>query len=441
MLGFIFIVLVLLGFWALMLSSSNIQEIKEKWSENRCKMGVMPFASFYGYDTAENFNYCMKNIFTTESGPLLSPVFQILSTMIGTISVFVSTLNSIRVQFATLLGGINTIFQNFADRMKQLTYHIRTSAMRMNSLMKRLYGTFNAMMFMTISGITAMSSFGDTFLFKFLDTFCFDPDTPIYVEGKGYVPISEVKMGDTLEGGGKVTSLFRFHADGQPMVKLDTVLVSTNHFVQHGTKWIHADEHPDAQRETPWAGGNERPLICLNTSNHIIPLGGYIFLDYDETEDGDQTTMAWIEDVINGTLTTGEVDNISYSNSVAKNTRIKMADGTVKPMYQIELGDKVSTGEVIGIVKKDIYELCFTENNTILGAGLLIWMNDKWLRAGSVYPIRRMKEPLECISLILTPSAVLETEHNLCFRDYMEVHSPDAEKDYDTHIRAQVLKA
>lgn len=441
MLGFIFTLLALVGIWAFMLSSSNIQEIKENWSANRCKMGVMPFASFYGHDTAENFNYCMKNIFTAESGPLLSPVFQILATMIGTISVFVSTLNSIRVQFATLLGGINTIFQNFSDRMKQLTYHIRISAMRMNSLMKRLYGTFNAMMFMTISGITAMSSFGDTFLFKFLDTFCFDPDTPIHVEGKGIIPISEVKMGDELEGGGKVTSLFRFHADGQPMVKLDTVLVSTNHFVQHGSKWIHAEEHPDAQREKPWAGGNERPLICLNTSTHIIPLGGYMFLDYDETEEGDQTTMAWVEDVINGTLTTEVVSDISYSNSVAKNTRIKMADGTVKSIVHIQLGDKVSTGKVIGIVKKDIYDVCFTENNTILGAGLLIWLNDKWLRAGSVYPIRRMKEPLECISLILTPSAVLETAEGLYFRDYMEVHSPDAEKEYDTHIRAQVVKA
>jgi hypothetical protein len=118
-----------------------------------------------------------------------------------------------------------------------------------------------------------------------------------------------------------------------------------------------------------------------------------------------------------------------------------MADGTVKPIYHIQLGDKVSTGRVIGIVKKEIYDLCFTENNTVLGAGLLIWMNNKWLRAGSVYPIRRMKESIECISLILTPSAVLETEHGLFFRDYMEVHSPDAEKDYDAHIRAQEVKA
>jgi len=441
MLGFIFILLALLGIWAFMLASSNIQEIKEHWNENRCKMGVMPFASFYGHNTAENFNYCMKNIFTAESGPLLSPVLQILATMIGTISIFVSTLNSIRVQFATLLGGINTIFQNFSDRMKQLTYHIRVSAMRMNSLMKRLYGTFNAMMFMTISGITAMTNFGDTFLFKFLDTFCFDPDTPIYVEGKGEIPISEVKMGDTLEGGGKVTSLFRFHADGQPMVILNNILVSTNHFVQDGTHWVKAEEHPDAKQAAPWAGGNERPLICLNTSDHRIPLGGYVFLDYDETEEGDQTTMAWIEDVINGTISTGEVNNISYSNSVAKNTRIKMADGTVKPIHLIELGDKVSTGRVIGIVRKVIDDVCVLEKNTVIGAGLLVWFEDKWCRAGSIYPIRHMKEPLECISLILTPSAVLETEHGLFFRDYMELHSPEAEKDYDPLIRAQVLEA
>ena len=112
MIGFILTLLVLVGIWAFMLSSSNIQEIKNNWSKYRCQIGVMPLASFYGHDTGENFNYCMKNIFTLESGPLLSPVFQILGTMIGTISMFISTLNSIRVQFATLLGGINTIFQN-----------------------------------------------------------------------------------------------------------------------------------------------------------------------------------------------------------------------------------------------------------------------------------------------------------------------------------------
>jgi hypothetical protein len=95
--------------------------------------------------------------------------------------------------------------------MKQLTYHIRVSAMRINFLMKRLFGTLNAMTYMTVSGITAMSNFGDTFLFKFLDTFCFDPDTPISVKGKGLIPISQVEMNDELENDSRVTSVFQFY--------------------------------------------------------------------------------------------------------------------------------------------------------------------------------------------------------------------------------------
>jgi hypothetical protein len=44
---------------------------------------------------------------------------------------------------------------------------------------------------------------------------------------------------------------------------------------------------------------------------------------------------------------------------------------------------------------------------------------------------------LEFTSLILVSSAVLETGAGLCFRDYMEVHSPDAENLYEEHIRAK----
>jgi len=439
MLGFFFTVLILTGIWAYILSSSNMQDIKDHWSERRCEMNVLPFASLYGHDTSENFSYCMKNIFTMESGPLLSPVFQILATLIGTVSVFITTLNSIRVQFATLLGGINTIFQNFADRMKQLTYHIRVSAMRINFLMKRLFGTLNAMTYMTVSGITAMSNFGDTFLFKFLDTFCFDPDTPISVKGKGLIPISQVEMNDELENDSRVTSVFQFYADGQPMVTINQVLVSTNHYVQDGNKWVRAEEHSDAKPAAAWSGGLERPLICLNTSNHMIQIGGYIFMDYDETEDGDDMTMELIENIVNG-INVENRKKVSYSNTIDKTTMIKMKDGSVKSAESIKLGEKTLTGKVIGILKKETSDICITNTGEKIGAGLLIWNNNQWVRAGTVYPVSYVNTPLIFVSLILTPSAILETEAGLSFRDYMEVHSPDSEDVYEKHIRATVIK-
>ena len=271
-----------------------------------------------------------------------------------------------------------------------------------------------------------------------MDTFCFDPDTPIFVKGKGLIPISDVEMEDELEGGSVVTSLFRFYADGQPMVTLGNTLVSTNHFVQNGSTWVKAGEHPDAKPARPWSGGTERPLICLNTNDHNIIIGDHVFLDYDETEDCDSTTMKWVEDIVNGNITSVEAD-ISYSNIVFDGTLIKMKDGSLKTIGSIVLDEQTLTGKVIGTVKKQVYDICTTENGDIIGAGLLIWSKDtnKWQRAASLYPVRHLDFPLRFTSLILLSSAVLETEAGLCFRDYMEVHSPDAENLYEEHVRAK----
>jgi hypothetical protein len=141
---------------------------------------------------------------------------------------------------------------------------------------------------------------------------------------------------------------------------------------------------------------------------------------------------------VNGNITSVEAD-ISYSNIVFDGTLIKMKDGSLKTIGSIVLDEETLTGKVIGTVKKQVYDICTTENGDIIGAGLLIWCKDtnKWQRAASLYPVRHLDFPLQFTSLILLSSAVLETENGLCFRDYMEVHSPDAENLYEEHIRAK----
>ncbi len=138
---------------------SDTKDIIENWPKHRCKVNIMPFASFYGHNTGENFDYCMKNIFTGEAGPMLSPIFMVLGTMLSTISIMITTINSIRVQFATFMGGINLMFQNFADRFVQLTYRIQMTAARMKSLMNRVFGIFFAIIYMSMSGLTSLTNF------------------------------------------------------------------------------------------------------------------------------------------------------------------------------------------------------------------------------------------------------------------------------------------
>jgi hypothetical protein len=435
MVGFLIILILFTVGLYFVLSISDVKEIKENWPKYRCRASIMPFSSVYGFDTQENFNYCMSNIMSKEAGPLLSPVFEILGVILSTIAIIINTINSFRVQIATMMGGINTIFQNFTDRISQLTGKLKLSAARIKSLMLRLYGIFFAIIYMSLSGVRALNNFSNTFLFKFLDTFCFDPTTPVDIEGKGIIPIRDVKIGDRFnQNNARVTGVFSFAADGQPMVKLGSVTVSTNHFVQHNGKLIRADEHPDAIDTLPWLGGAKSPLICLNTDTHTIPIGSYVFKDYDETEEGDNETKVMIQNQLNAS-TSDTTKPYSYSNVVSPTTLVLTKEGA-KWISAVELNDRLQNGSVIGIVQKEVEEVCTLPDGTQVGAGLLLWHQTKWVRAGDLHPVETLSTPVVFWNVFLTPSAVVESVDGLFFRDYMELHSHDAEFHYEKYLRS-----
>jgi hypothetical protein len=433
MLGFIILLFLFITAWVGILSLADIEEIKKNWPKYRCRPSIMPFASFYGHDTAENFNFCLTNMFNAEIGGALGPVFMILGSIVNTLIILIQVANSIRIQFATMMGGVNNLFQNFADRFKQLVATIQMSAYRMKLLMGRLYGAFFAMIYMSIAGMASMQNFTDSILFDFLDTFCFDPDTLVEIEGKGLTKVKDVVIGDVFtKTGSQVTSTFQFEADGQPMVKLPgNILVSTNHYVYFLGKWVQAKDHPLAEAQPAWNGGSERPLICFNTSDHKIPIGSFVFLDYDETEEADQETMKWIDKALN-TKTTHQERNFDYTSCVSRGTEIRMNDGSTKPIEEIRLGEWVSTGKVIGVVKKEGKEYCQvpTSRGECVTPGLSFWKTNQWVRAGDVLPIQRALSNSVFYNLIVMKAACYETKDGTFVRDYVEVHSPEAEQFY-----------
>jgi hypothetical protein len=118
--------------------------------------------------------------------------------------------------------------------------------------------------------------------------------------------IKDVKIGDIIdETGSRVTGFFKFNGFGQSMVYFKRkdnpnmpIFVSNNHYIYHNNTWKRSDEHPDATDGGKW-GTDE--LICLNTSDHTIYIGGHLFRDYDETEQADKQTMMMIENMVNRT--------------------------------------------------------------------------------------------------------------------------------------------
>ena len=297
-----------------------------------------------------------------------------------------------------------------------------------------MFATFYSIIFMGMSGITAVSNFGDTFLFGFLDTFCFPPETLIEIQESAVpVPISQVRIGHHLKtSGAEVTSVLKFYSDGQAMVKFaDGTEVSTNHFMLHDGKFIQAGDHPLALPSQPWSGGLERPLFCLNTADHKLYVGKHIFLDYDETEKGDHGTMKAVESQLNSKPTERVLDILEYSPSIAGDCRLRLSDKSTCAAQNITLGLQLSTGKVVGVIKKCVRRICKHDGEWI-HESTLCWTQGEWVRAAQLYPVHEVDTVF--YAFVVAPTATLELESGLMIRDYVEILSPETEAIYADKI-------
>jgi hypothetical protein len=419
----------------------DLKKIKANWAEYRCNPTIMPFASVFGQNTNENFEFCLGKIFNTHAQPYMGSMSSMFGGFTGLLSHIFDSISSLRNTIASIGGGINVIFQEFTERISNFFFKLRMSAIRVKMLMGRIYAIMFSVMYMGMSGITGLTSFTNTFLFSFLNVFCFPGDTKLEVLSSNAITselkeIKDIKIGDILlPNRNCVTATFRFYSKGQPMVKLGDVIVSTNHYVIYKGAQIKADKHPDA---IPWGNWeSDEPLYCLNTHNHIIPVGGYNFLDYDETPEADTETMDYIQNRVNSTKNIVHKYKFKeYSPGIGEDTPVPTKQG-IKLAKDIKIGDKLPTGsEVIGLIRREVSEISHTKDGVKITPSTLIWNKhtNQWIRVGEI--TKFTKEPIEIISFITIPNSQIELENGLIIRDYMELCSPDSEMCYSKKLES-----
>ena len=414
----------------------DVRNVKNNWAEERCSPLIMPFASIFGFNTKENFEFCMGKIFNTHSMPFFGSIGQMFSHFTGLLTMIFDSISTLRNIIASLGGGINVVFQEFTERISNFFFKLRLSAIHIKTLIGRMYAILFSVMYMGLSGITGITTFTNTFLFSFLNVFCFPGNTLINIEGKGQTQIKDIKIGDIISSSkSKVTATFRFFSKGQPMVRLKNITVSTNHYVMYLGQPIKAGNHPDAIKLSDW--NSDEPLYCLNTSDNHILIDNFDFLDYDETSDGDKDTMNFIEVKINSTIIDTEYKFKEYCSAINEETIIKTTDGN-KKAKDIKIGDKLVTGgEVVGLIRREVMEVCELENGLITTPSTLYWNSEfnKWERFGERFNFR--EEHNEMVSFIIVPNSQIELEDGLRVRDYMELCSPDSEIHYSKYLESQ----
>jgi len=433
-LWFLLLILIAVGLFVAIEYGSNLSAIQNNWAEYRCQPHIMPFAGLFGHDMNENFQFCIQQVVQVNTAGVAAPFAQGMGGFTSVLMNLMKSANSFRTMLATLVGGVVKIISEFKARMTALMSRVKITASRMKAMMYRVYGTMFAVMYMGMSAQTGIANFGDSFIFKFIDTFCFPPEQLVTLNDGTIVPIINVSVGDTLEGGHRVESTYRFAADGQEMVRLGDILVSSNHFVKFSGKWRMAKDHPDAISVGPWQGGMRRPLVCLTTSDHLLPIWPYTFSDYDETEGGDTVTREWIGNSLNGTkfVRLPDHEDESYEVGCPSSSRILTLDG-YKSLWAIKLGDMITkNSKVVGIQVSQTSEFCSLPNSQKVSRGTLLWspLKGEWIRAYTMYPCITSTVPIQTIALFVSPGAQYTLEGGYIVRDAMEIYSPDTKKAY-----------
>lgn len=437
MLGFVittFIFLIVLLYTRFSIGSI---ELDANWEEQRCRPDVMMTSGLYGKDAEANVQHCMTKGFDARAKKTVIPFYSIMGAFGDTLSSLITSINSTKVTFATLVGSASSVFTEFSSRLQNMFYRMYSSVVQMKILMSRIFSTMHAIMYMGESAIQAGMNFERTDLWNTVRNFsCFDPDTQVLTLNRGIQFIKNIEIGDTLENGQKVTGFFEFNGDGQEMVILPEgrITVSGPHAVLQGSKWIKSSEHPDSMHSHSWNGGNERPLICLNTTNHTIQIGKYTFTDYDETAEGNKSAMAFAIHMLNGWQSAAPGSYSSphtFTRGCHPDTLIRLKDGSAVPANTITLGTSLSHGTVTGVVKTRVTEVCYYGNEVFTPA-TAIWseQHKKYMRLGDFIQPQLLQSPAIFCAFFVSPSAVIETSEGTMFRDYLEIHSNHIESSY-----------
>jgi hypothetical protein len=339
--------------------------IMNNWPELRCNVLIM-FAAYWlkpdsdpqtaGEFAAGNFQFCTKGIIETVMKTVMAPFSSVLNIQAQITEVFTLILNSIKTMIKTIYDEFLSFLEPVFKRFNAITYQIgivmqkiRASFEKANAALlgavfsglSIVKGIQNAIQFVIkvvliiIAIMVAIIFLLFFILFPFIPililpvliaiitigsivgeeasnaqgAFCFTGDTQISLADGTTKAISELVLGQVLDGGATVESILQMEGTHTPLFVLEGIRVSGSHLVQQNGKWHSVAED---SRAIPILERSER-LFCLNTSTQTIPVvirgTTLLFRDWEEIDGRDTVGQRGWNKLVSSLLKGLEVDS------------------------------------------------------------------------------------------------------------------------------------
>jgi hypothetical protein len=359
--------------------------------------------------TYENFTYCTQSILSSITGIMLEPITFVTNLINDVLGAITSAINDIRAMFDKVRTFFQTVAEEIMGRTMNMMIPLQQMIISFRDFIGKLQGTMTTGLFTLLGGYYALQSLMGaiaefiiiilialaaiivilwivpftwgmaasmtaifiaiaipmaiilTFMMDVLQVQpdlsipsleCFDEDTLLTLNDGTHKKISEIQIDDILINNNKVTTIIKVNANGSEMYNLNNIIVSHSHLINYKEKWIYVKNHPDA---ILYQNYNKPYLYCLNTTQKIINIGNYIFTDWNEINNN----FIEIKNNLKNVLNLNDIKNIRNIEDVNQyldggfneNTKLRLNDGTIKKITEIEINNILECGSIVrGVV-------------------------------------------------------------------------------------------
>ncbi len=313
----VLVILVFLGVMAANTAYASIDRIKNNWPEYRCHPSVMPFAATFGHDPTDNFSDCLSGMMTEGGSQLMGPFSQNLSVFTGGPSggsgpstgglggSLTGSVGASRGMFANVRSNLGGITQSIYGVFLNLIIEVQKLFINLKDLISKLLGAVATIVHFVETatyGLRAVWAGPPGGLIRGL---CFDPRTPVLLKDGSTTTMASVQPGAILKTGARacaVMTIANEDGEGNPIEAMYTlpegeaggrVVVSGSHLVYNPdtSQFVPVRELDPASTGARLSTDPCPVLSCLITSDHTIPLGKWVFHDWEDNNGSESKSI------------------------------------------------------------------------------------------------------------------------------------------------------
>ena len=272
------------------------QKILDDWPVYRCNPLVLPIAGWINKQnnetaaeaTSDNFQYCTQNITKSLFGYLSEGLESNISGIIGLSGNMLNSINSIY----GVISQIRTFFTNIIDSVMGVFINIIIEFLKIFVGIRDLAGKIVGVILTFVYMLEGLGTTGESLMNTWVgDIVCFHPDTIIQKIDGIKCKMSELSLGDKIDGNSTVLRIMKIkNIPKERFYKfkncINNIFVTGSHLIysDNNNGYIPVSEHTDAQPTNDIID----ELCCLVTDNHIIKIGEYIFHDWEDDYERDK---------------------------------------------------------------------------------------------------------------------------------------------------------